>query len=270
MVAVSEVVATALERALGVPAERVRMIPTGVDADEFRPAQPGEARALQAGAWISRRRASSPLFVGDAKSPRKNLDLCFDPWPGSSAGFRLAVVSRSTTGGPYPAAGAELGVERPGSHFLGPGAIPAECLRDADALLCVSHYEPPSLVLLEGMASGLPVICTPGIGNAPFVAGGESGFVLRSPADGDGLVEALTRLAAAPELAARMGRAARRTAETLTWARMGSAYEALYGELVARRASRAGRLVRRYASVGAHDDGRHRSPDPPGGHHRHR
>jgi glycosyltransferase involved in cell wall biosynthesis len=134
-------------------------------------------------------------------------------------------------GGPYPALAEQLGVSGR-VHFLGPRRDVPECLRDADALLCPSHYEPASLVLLEGMASGLPVIGTPTLGNAPFIDHGVNGFRLRTTSDHERAAWLLEALERDPELRRRVGAAARNTACQLTWTRMARAYAALYDELL--------------------------------------
>jgi glycosyltransferase involved in cell wall biosynthesis len=169
------------------------------------------------------------LFIGDARSSRKNLDLALTTLARLEPRFQLAVIGEYR-GGPYEKMAADLGVSGR-VHFLGSRRDVAECLRDADALLCVSHYEPASLVLLEGMASGLPVICTPALGNAPFVDHGVNGFRLRSANDWERTAWLLETLERDEGLRERVGAAARKTACQLTWTRMGRAYESLYAEL---------------------------------------
>jgi glycosyltransferase involved in cell wall biosynthesis len=170
------------------------------------------------------------LFIGDARSTRKNLDLALATLARLEPRFRLAVIGEYR-GGPYEQMAMEMGVAGR-VNFLGPRRDVAECLRDADALLAVSHYEPASLVLLEGMASGLPVICTPALGNAPFVDHGVNGFRLRSAGDRERAAWLLEALERDPGLRQRVGIAARHTACQLTWTRMGRAYESLYSELL--------------------------------------
>jgi glycosyltransferase involved in cell wall biosynthesis len=82
------------------------------------------------------------------------------------------------------------------------------------------------------MASGLPVICTPTLGNAPFVDHGVNGFRLRSTGDRERAAWLLEALERDPGLRQRIGAAARHTACQMTWTRMGRAYESLYLELL--------------------------------------
>ncbi|HSB53940.1 MAG TPA: glycosyltransferase family 4 protein [Gemmatimonadales bacterium] len=230
VVAVSDGVAASL-RDTGVGGRgRLRVIYNGVDPEEFRPRTQDDPRPLREGLDLP---ASSflVLFVGDAVSPRKNLDLALVTLARLDPRFRLVVIGEHR-GGRYRGMADRLGVgER--TSFLGPRRDVAECLRDADALLCVSHYEPASLVLLEGMASGIPVICTPALGNARFVDHGVNGFQLRSAEDHERLAWLLETLERDPALGRRIGEAARATAAQLTWTRMARQYAALYRELLA-------------------------------------
>ncbi len=230
VVAVSDGVAASLRDAGAGDRGRLRVIYNGVDPAEFRPREADDPRPLREGLDLPAS-AFLVLFVGDAVSPRKNLDLALVTLARLDLRFRLVVIGEYRTG-PYPAMAHRLGVgER--TYFLGVRRDVAECLRDADALLCLSHYEPASLVLLEGMASGVPVICTPALGNARFVDHGVNGFRLRSAEDPERAAWLLETLERDPALRGRIGAAARATAAQLTWTRMARQYEALYRELLA-------------------------------------
>jgi glycosyltransferase involved in cell wall biosynthesis len=228
VVAVSEAVGQSLREDVAVSRGRIEVIYNGVDPAEFRPRGPGDPRPLRDGLDLPAS-AFVILFVGDARSPRKNLDLALATLARLDPRFRLVVIGEYR-GGPYPGLAAALGVNGR-THFLGPRRDVAECLRDGDALLCVSRYEPASLVLLEGMATGLPVICTPGVGNAPFVDHGSNGFRLRSTEDRDRAAWLLETLERDAGLRHRIGDAARATACRLSWTRMARQYESLYREL---------------------------------------
>ncbi len=228
VVAVSDVVRTSLADDVGLPAARVAVIHTGVDTHEFRPHALGELRPLRETLELDDD-AFLLLFVGDAKSPRKNLDLPLRALKELGPNFHLVVVGGSD-GGPYAAMAAQLGVADR-SHFLGARLDVARCYRDADAVICAAHYEPASLVLLEAMASALPVIATPEVGNATFLVDGENGFLLPSAADVEGTVRILNTLANDPARRRAVGECARATAVALSWERMGRQYEELYFEL---------------------------------------
>lgn len=234
-IAVSDLVRDALVVDAATPADQVQVIFNGVDLTEFRPREVQDAPVLRGPLAISPADVVV-LFVGDATSPRKNLDLTMRAVAHAGPRFQLVIIGRAVNG-PYPALAERLGISDR-THFLGLRADVAECLRDADVVFCPSHYEPASLVLLEAMATGLPVVVTPTVGNAAFVVDRRNGFLLQDPADLEGAVHVLTLLGRDRELRHRIGHAARETARFLDWRRMGRQYDELYTSLIAgRRAS---------------------------------
>ncbi|WP_165249743.1 glycosyltransferase family 4 protein [Paludisphaera soli] len=104
-------------------------------------------------------------------------------------------------------------------HFRGwqPQVECARKLREADALVLSSLYECGGAVVLEAMASGLPVVATDWGGPSDYLD--EScGFLI--PPDSReklvaGFAEAMGRLAVDPDLRARLGRAGRDRVERL-------------------------------------------------------
>ena len=88
----------------------------------------------------------------------------------------------------------------------------ADRLEDSDILVLPSFAEGVPVVLMEAMASRIPVVATRVGGVQELVADGESGLVV-PPGCVDSLVAALDRLLSDPELCRRMGLAGRRTVE---------------------------------------------------------
>jgi glycosyltransferase involved in cell wall biosynthesis len=107
-------------------------------------------------------------------------------------------------------------------------------MRSVDAFVFPSRYEAMSLVMLEALASALPVVTAATAGGAEVIDD-DCGVVLGSPEDVAGLAAAVTRLASDPAYAGSMGRAARERAQTLSWQNMATRYLSLYEELCARR-----------------------------------
>jgi glycosyltransferase involved in cell wall biosynthesis len=78
-------------------------------------------------------------------------------------------------------------------------------------------------VVAEAMASGIPVIVTPNTGAAELVVNGHNGYIVPVK-NSEALRERLAHLADHPELLRKMGRAARETASSLTFARFKQRY----------------------------------------------
>jgi glycosyltransferase involved in cell wall biosynthesis len=69
----------------------------------------------------------------------------------------------------------------------------------------VSTYEPFGVAVREAAAAGLPIVCSRTAGAAGDVAVDDRNAILVDPADVDAVADALARLAADPDLRARMG-----------------------------------------------------------------
>jgi glycosyltransferase involved in cell wall biosynthesis len=89
----------------------------------------------------------------------------------------------------------------------------ARYLQASHAFLLPSLSEGLPTVVLEAMASGVPVVATDCGGVSEALTDGVEGFVVPSR-DPDALATALMRLWREPELRTRMGEAGRRTVES--------------------------------------------------------
>lgn len=229
VVALSDTVREALVNHVGVDPAKVVVIHPGVDPAQFRPLADGEANPLRAELGLPPA-AFVVMFVGDIRSPRKNLDLVLRALPRLPADVHVAVAGAADRS-PYPAMAAELGVADR-AHFLGrrTADLPG-LLRGADLFAFPSHYDPFALVVTEAMASGVPAVTAPTVGASAVIRSGVDGMVLASPTDLDGLVAAVADLHADPARRAAMAAAARATAERLTWVAMAGQYERLYRDL---------------------------------------
>jgi len=107
----------------------------------------------------------------------------------------------------------------PGVTFVGHldrrGELP-DLYANADAFAFASTTETLGLVVLEAMASGLPVIATPAGGVAEHLRDGRNGLAY-PPYDADSLARAMLVLAENPDYTRRLAHGARQTAEGLTW-----------------------------------------------------
>lgn len=224
VVPVSESVRRELVR-IGVSPERASVILNGVDLTEFHPG-PADRGALGLPGSVP-----LALFAGDIKTPRKNLDTVLKALV-EVVPLHLAVVG-SLEGSPYPALAERLGLTDR-VHFLGYRRDVAALMRASDLFVFPSRYEACSLVLLEALASGLPVVTAITTGGAEVVSS-EAGLILSDPDDAAGLVGALTSLADDPTLRRCMGQAARDVAERHSWTRMADQYLSLYTQVGAAR-----------------------------------
>ncbi len=99
-----------------------------------------------------------------------------------------------------------------GVEYLGAVADTAPLYAAADVFTLPTWYDSCSLVVLEALAAGLPVITTSHNGASEIMTDGQNGFVIQNPGDWEQLarhLEALTDRATR----FRMGVAARKLAE---------------------------------------------------------
>ncbi len=220
VVAVSSLVRSQLV-SLGIPDDRVLVIHNGVDLEEFRPRS------------VDRREFGLPvdaplaLFVGDLRTPRKNLDTVLRALTGVP-GLRLAIAG-AVNGSPYPALATSLGIAAR-CHFLGHRRDLAHLMGAADFLVAPSRYEPFSLVCLEAAACGIPVITTETVGAAELLSAG-AGIVLQDPEDTPSLRRAMQSLVDNPAQRRALGAAARHAAEARPWSATANEYLTTYERL---------------------------------------
>lgn len=104
----------------------------------------------------------------------------------------------------------------------------------ADAFVLSSLTETLGLVVLEALASGLPVIGTPAGGVAEHLRHGENGLAY-PPGDVREMAHAMVRLAMNPDLRDNLALGARQTAEELNWEGELDRLDASYREICALR-----------------------------------
>jgi glycosyltransferase involved in cell wall biosynthesis len=211
--AVKHVVTTggALRRQLiervGVPAERVTSVPTGIDTSRFHPGDKAEARhalgldpqAHCIGIVATLRSWKGHLFLLDAFAA---LD---------APGWRLLIVGTGPMRENIEAKVAALGL---GDRVrrVGQQDNPEDWLRALD-IFCLPSYanEGVPQAVLQAMLTALPIVTTPVGAILEAVQDGESALVV-PPKDARALVAALGRLIADPALSERLGANARRVA----------------------------------------------------------
>ncbi len=150
----------------------------------------------------------------------------------------------------------------PGTIMLGyldrTAELPA-LYASADAFLFASLTETLGLVVLEAMASGLPVIAVPAGGVADHLRDGVNG-IATPPRDTAAMAAAMVALARDRERTRRLGAAARATAEALTWDAELDRLDLSYREVCAQASSEApvGSALET-ASAGSHSNGQSES-----------
>ena len=200
-----------LARNDGFPEQRIQLIPNGIDLARFPPAS-GDRRERRQALGLA---ADRDLIVCVARfHPVKDhptLVRAFARLAGRRSDVDLALVGEGELRGDLEEQVATLGL-RDRVHFLGVRRDVGDVLRAADVFCMTSLSEAASLTVLEAMASSTPVVLTHVGGNPELVRPGDEGLLVPR-GDDEATAEALDRLLADREEAARMGRAGRRRVE---------------------------------------------------------
>ncbi len=210
--------------ALGIDSHRIEVIHNGVDVDEFAP---GPAQREKLGLPPD---AFLIMFAGDMKTPRKNLDSVLKAIVDLPSVHVVAVGSLDKN--PYPAMARDLEIDSR-VHFLGFRRDVAAIMQSVDAFVFPSRYEACSLVLLEALASGLPVITAATAGGSEIVAEA-GGAVLDDPERVDLLAAEIRKLMDPAGRATELREASRRTALRYSWDAMVTKYLEVYQNAVSK------------------------------------
>ncbi len=255
------VVPAGVERAvdgLGVSPERILALPSGVDTEVFAP-RAIERRAFwrrvlveQPQGWLPGREPGSAryeaadverladgtilLYVGRFTAV-KRLDVLLEAFA------RARRESREPTGlvlvGGHPGEWehehpAQI-AERLGVDVFLAGWHPQDALPEffcaADAVVLASEREHFGLVLVEGMACGLPAVAARALGPASIIEDGETGWLV-DPGDSKQLAGALAALVSDPAERRRRGERARQAVcERFAWPAIAATLEECFVEV---------------------------------------
>lgn len=201
----------------------------GVDVKTFAPVDHNPVRpAMRARLGIDDREVMF-LFVGDM---RKGGSQCIHALSQVTAG-KLVFISR-TPEHEYRSLASRLRVADR-VVFAGPTRQVERFYAAADAFLLPTHYDSFAMVLLEAMASALPVVVSREAGAAELIEHGVNGLLLENFRDIQELASYMTLLAENKELARRMGHAARQTAEAHSWDAAAAATMQVYERVLGQR-----------------------------------
>jgi len=149
------------------------------------------------------------------------------------AALRLLVVGRGNEG-KYRAIASSLGIAD-SVVFAGPHAEGVEAFYLAsDLFMMLSAFDTFGMVVLEAMASRLPVIVSANVGAKDLVEEGVSGFILPDRKDAEAAAGKIVLLID-PRRSKAMGEAGFRTASIRSWERLAGEVMEVYGEAIAEK-----------------------------------
>ncbi len=187
----------------------------GVDVEMFHPGR--RSQDMRAALGIGSR--FTFLYVGRL-APEKSVEHVIEAFRLASA-FMPRGTIHLVVAGSGPLEQEIRAAAPPGVTFLGflerRSRLP-DLYANCDAFVFASVTETLGLVLLEAMASGLPVVAAPAGGVRDHLRDGVNGLAYPE-GDVGAMAQAMMRLAGGWALTRRLSRGARKTAEGLTWDR---------------------------------------------------
>jgi L-malate glycosyltransferase len=220
---VSEAMRAALERR--APKARFRIVPNVVDDELFRPdGQSSRGRRLL---------TAGSLGENGAKGVDYLLEALAILAPSDEA-LRLDVAGDGPLRPAYEAQADRLGLaDRVTFHGFRSKADLAELMRRSDLFVLASRFENNPCVILEAMASGLPVVATR-VGGLPELVDGRNG-ILAEPRNPQSIAERIADALDRPDAFDR-DELARRARERFGREAVGATLADVYAEVVGRRA----------------------------------
>jgi UDP-glucose:(heptosyl)LPS alpha-1,3-glucosyltransferase len=197
VVAVSEMVKRHIEHYHHVPSQQINVVPNAIDPKRLAVSHPGAVRCAFRNRLGLEPNDLTGLFVGHnfALKGLKPLLAALGErrqrnWNGRP--IHLLICGNGQPG-PYRRLASRLGLKDT-VHFLGFYPDVETCYWSSDFFVQPTYYDPCSLVVLEALACGLPVITTAQNGASELLTDGHEGYILTAPDAREELITALDHL----------------------------------------------------------------------------
>ncbi|HRK31283.1 MAG TPA: glycosyltransferase family 4 protein [Tepidisphaeraceae bacterium] len=169
--------------------EALPVLYNGVDTRKFDPKQrPDAGAAVRQKLGIPHDAVIALMIAQDFH--RKGVDIAIKSLARVPDGKLVLVVVGKDFSAPYEKIASKLGAEKR-VFFAGAASDPYPYYRCADFFVLPTHHDPCSLVVLEALAMGVPVITSAANGAGEFLTHGLDGMIVPDPNDVPRLTEAM-------------------------------------------------------------------------------
>jgi len=229
VIACSEHMRREITALFGLPPERIRVIPNGVDPQAWH-VSAGRRRRM-------RQRHAGRLIVFTGRLEwEKGVHTLIDAMPRVRRGIPDAHLVIAGRGSARDDLLAKVRSRRLGRQVSFEGWLPERSLHAlvaaADIAVVPSIYEPFGIVALEAAAAGTPVVAAASGGLAEIVVDGQTGWLFE-PGNAGALADCLTEALADRSAARRRARAGLRRVELeYAWPRIAQLTESAYREAI--------------------------------------
>ncbi len=198
------------------PKEKIHVVYSGVNLEEFNPKNKKHCFNE------IREKHNIPLddilliFVGNPFL-RKGLDFVIKAFKKLKHEKLTLLISGRDDPKPYQILANKLEVSEKIRFNIGLTPEIYKYFLASDIFVFPTLYEPFGLVILEAMASGLPVITSKLAGAAELIDDGEDGLQIKNPKNSNEIAEKLDYLIQNDDVRKLMGKKARKKAELYSW-----------------------------------------------------
>jgi UDP-glucose:(heptosyl)LPS alpha-1,3-glucosyltransferase len=243
----SNMVRRQIEEVHHVPRHQIHVVPNAIDPARLEAAQPGALRCAFRNRIGLEPGDLAGLFVGHNFALKGLRPLL------TALGARRRrtptarpihlLVSGNGNAGPFQRMAKRLGIGAT-VHFLGYHPDIRACYRSSDFFVQPTYYDPCSLVVLEALACGLPVITTAQNGASELLTDGKQGYILTSP-DSIGELNSALDVLAGDAQRHTMAAAARILGERQSFENHVSRLMSIFEQVAASRSRNAPHVVKR-------------------------
>ena len=235
IIAVSNKVKTELELAnkAGVLKKKIRVIHNGVNIPEFEARDRSDCKEFVIREFNLKENDFVILFAGDIRTNRKGLGYLLKSFKNLTSNKVKLLIAGDNNGSPFVKEVEEAQLSEK-VKFIGFRNDLDRIFKGVQAFVFPTTYDPFATVVLEAMASRLPVIVSAPhyCGASELIEDMENGVLLMDPTDLMEIKEKIELLISDKELRERIGRNARSTAVNCSWPKMAEEYEKVYFEIL--------------------------------------
>jgi UDP-glucose:(heptosyl)LPS alpha-1,3-glucosyltransferase len=233
LVAISETIKEEVLKYYNLDVNKIRNIPLGVDVDKFTPLNRLKYRNLIRNQYNLKETDFVIAFPAN-EFKRKGLWQIIEVVNTMKTDNIYVFVLGKDDPMPYLEKLHEIGLD---NKFIFTGATPIidQYFAASDMMILPTSYEPFGLVVLEAMASGLPVIVSQTAGVSELIQNNVDGLLLSNPDDTNEISQKLKFMIENATKRTQLGEQARAKALLFTWDNVAEKTYNVYKEIVSQK-----------------------------------
>ncbi len=233
VIAVSKKVKVELVNKAGISKKNIKVIYNGVNIEEFNEKNRAECKKFVIREFNLGEDDFLILFAGDIRTNRKGLGYLLKSFKDLNSSIVKLLIAGDNRRSPFVREVEEDGLLEK-VKFIGFRNDLDIIFKGVEASVYPVLYDPCPIVVLQAMASGVPMIISNAgcCGASELIKDLENGILLKDPTNSREISEKIELLISDKELRHKIGKNARKTAENFSWTKMAKKYEKIYFEIL--------------------------------------